>query len=293
MKKSVFVLITVMLLTLLSGCAKTTTPDFADVKWSRSTEGDTEYIRFDKDGKFTYYCACGNPVNDSDLCEGYSYNANSKTVTLDYIEKTDDAVTKITVKSYSDDKLVLDFAGDIRTFTKGDKETDYSSLDYLGEKYVAVKYPSDIFNYTVELSDKATPVTVGEYSAVTLDGRLFAKEADAEAVNAFIADDSNYSWKIEVYNADTDTSRVITDYLPSADIYSMKDGGFSDTIDADNIKSYAILSKSCAPVSTSIELIWVNDAWYWRTNEFNKTVEGWPEYIKIVPDSLATFIGKP
>ena len=53
---------------------------FVNVQWTRSTEFDTEYIRFSEDGEFSYYCACGNPVNDSDLCEGYTYDDSSAVV---------------------------------------------------------------------------------------------------------------------------------------------------------------------------------------------------------------------
>ena len=90
-----------MVATLLTGCTKSedySKYPFVNIKWTRATENDTEYIRFGDDGSFSYYCACGNPVNDFDLCDGYSYDESSKTITLKFSEKTENAVAKIKVK---------------------------------------------------------------------------------------------------------------------------------------------------------------------------------------------------
>ncbi len=91
---------------------------FTDVSWSRDTEQDIETIRFDANGDFTYYCACGNPVNDSDLCEGYTYDDATKTITLNCIETTDEMVTVIKIEKCDENELQLDFDGEIRVFTK-------------------------------------------------------------------------------------------------------------------------------------------------------------------------------
>ena len=51
-------------------------------------------------------------VFDADLAEA------TKTIKLDYIEKTDDAVTEIKVVKCEGNELQLDFGGEILTFTK-------------------------------------------------------------------------------------------------------------------------------------------------------------------------------
>ena len=51
---------------------------FVNTIWTRDVAHDTETIRFGEDGRFSYYCGCGNPVNDSDLCEGYIYDDATK-----------------------------------------------------------------------------------------------------------------------------------------------------------------------------------------------------------------------
>ena len=91
---------------------------FVNTSWTRDAEHDTETIRFGEDGSFTYYCGCGNPVNDSDLCEGYTYDDATKTITLNCIETTDEMVTKIKVVKCDENSLHLDFDGETRIFEK-------------------------------------------------------------------------------------------------------------------------------------------------------------------------------
>lgn len=128
MKKNIFLLVLVIVCAMLfPGCAKEEKKDepvdysqytFTDTSWTRDAEHDIETIRFGADGHFTYYCACGNPVNDSDLCEGYTYDDKTKTITLDCFETTDEMVTSIKVVKYDEKELHLDFDGEIRIFTK-------------------------------------------------------------------------------------------------------------------------------------------------------------------------------
>ena len=79
MKKNIIILMLVGL--FLTGCGDTKekTQDknyseylFTDVSWTRDAENDIETIIFKSDGRFIYYCSCGNTVYDSDLCESYT-----------------------------------------------------------------------------------------------------------------------------------------------------------------------------------------------------------------------------
>lgn len=92
--------------------------EFVGIGWTRSGESDTEFLGFDEDGTYYYYCACGNPVNDSDLCETYTYDSEQKIISLNCMDKSYETVTNIKVVSYEEDKLVLDFDGDIREFER-------------------------------------------------------------------------------------------------------------------------------------------------------------------------------
>lgn len=128
MKKSIYLFIVIFILvSLFTGCANNDTNNqienytefsFADISWKRNAENDVETIRFGADGSFSYSCSCGNPVNDADLCEGYSYNDATKTITLKFIEETEDAVSTIEILKCDEKELHLDFDGDLRIFTK-------------------------------------------------------------------------------------------------------------------------------------------------------------------------------
>ena len=95
---------------------------FTDISWQRNGDGDTETLKLTSDGKFHYSCGCGNPVNDADLCETYTYNEKNKTIKLECIETTDETITTIKVINVSEDTLELNFNGEIRKFSKELKE---------------------------------------------------------------------------------------------------------------------------------------------------------------------------
>ena len=128
MKKTIFAIILCVAMVLsLTGCGsikeKNKEKDysnysFTDVSWTRDAENDVETIVFKSNGRFVYYCSCGNPVNDSDLCETYSYNDDTKEITLDCLEETEETVTNIKIVNSTETVLELDFNGEIRRFEK-------------------------------------------------------------------------------------------------------------------------------------------------------------------------------
>ena len=91
---------------------------FTDTSWTRKAEHDIETIRFGSDGSFVYYCACGNPANDSDLNEGYTYDDKTKTITIEYLETTEETISTIKIEAYDDKNIKLNFDGEIREFVK-------------------------------------------------------------------------------------------------------------------------------------------------------------------------------
>lgn len=88
--------------------------DFVGKNWVRTTDSDTEYLTFKKDGSFSYYCACGNPVDDADLCEYYTYDGEDTI----YVHCDFDKYTKkkVEIISCKKDKLKIDFNGEVRVF---------------------------------------------------------------------------------------------------------------------------------------------------------------------------------
>ena len=108
---------------LLTGCENTKEKDysnylFADVIWTRDNKNDVETIIFKSDGSFSYYCSCGNPVNDSDLCENYTYNDKTKEFKLNCFETTEETITSIKIVGITEEFFELDFNGEIRKFKK-------------------------------------------------------------------------------------------------------------------------------------------------------------------------------
>ena len=119
MKKYIIFLSCVLLLcTFFTGCQNNSKYPFTDISWIREVEQDMETIRFGADGSFSYSCSCGNPVNDSDLCDGYSYDDDTKMITLECYEITEEMITTIKVVKCDEKELHLDFDGEIRIFTK-------------------------------------------------------------------------------------------------------------------------------------------------------------------------------
>ena len=125
MKKNIIILILVGM--FLTGCRdkkeKIQEKDyseylFSDVRWTRDGGNDIETLVFKSDGSFSYYCSCGNPVNDSDLCERYTYNDETKEIKFECFETTEEMVTNIKIVEISEDVLELDFNGEIRKFEK-------------------------------------------------------------------------------------------------------------------------------------------------------------------------------
>ena len=123
MKRSIMVLMLIGV--VLTGCGNTKEAKkdyseylFTDVTWTREGENDIETIVFKSNGRFSYYCSCGNPVNDSDLCESYVYNDETKEIKLDCFETTEETITSIKIVEMSEYILELDFNGEIRKFEK-------------------------------------------------------------------------------------------------------------------------------------------------------------------------------
>ena len=121
MKKNIIILLLIGL--FLTGCSCEKEKNyseylFSDVVWTRDGGNDIETLVFGSDGSFRYYCACGNPVNDSDLCEKYTYDDEIKEIKLDCFETTDETITNIKIVKMTENILELDFNGEIRKFEK-------------------------------------------------------------------------------------------------------------------------------------------------------------------------------
>lgn len=71
-------------------------------------------IYFTKEGDFGYYCDCGSPVDDYDLCDSYKYSKGRNTIKLNCEEPG--IINNLKILEVNNDKLVLDFSGEKRIF---------------------------------------------------------------------------------------------------------------------------------------------------------------------------------
>lgn len=124
--KKIFLIVFILCLTFaVAGCASNSNTDDSDkkydedfmgVEWTRETEVDIEHLCFNTDGSLSYYCSCGEPVNDSDLIDSYSYDSDQKIITFNTQSQTASMITEVKVIEYDNEHIKLDFNGDIREF---------------------------------------------------------------------------------------------------------------------------------------------------------------------------------
>ena len=123
LRQTIMIVMAITIIVATTSCADKTVNyskyPFTDISWTRKAEHDIETIRFGSDGSFVYYCACGNPVNDSDLSEGYTYDDKTNTITVKYIETTDETISKIIIEKCDGESIRLNFNGEIREFVIG------------------------------------------------------------------------------------------------------------------------------------------------------------------------------
>lgn len=307
MKKSISILLIVSFVcTFLASCKlKQGYGDypFVNVEWTRSTKSDTEFINFYDDGNFSYYCGCGNPVNDSDLCEGYTYDDGTKTITLKYSEKTEEAITSIIVKKCTDNELILDFNGDIRTFENAKQNKKSDSITYEGNTYLLIEYPADIFNYNLSENvnyeeDEIYKVEHDNWDIIYRDGDLFALESDMDAVNKYYGDNKNYNWWVKIEDVNSDYEKTLQLSLSEDELdflNNIEDSTRDETIFFEEIEVFATLAKTSKDgfITATTELNLRNDAWYWRSGIIDEKTAGWPEFIFKLPQSLNDKISKP
>lgn len=293
-----FAVIIVVILNAFIGCSETKKSElpFADIKWTRSTESDTEYIMFSSDGEFIYYCACGNPVNDSDLCSGYLYNKQNETIKLNYSDTSVEFTTEIKIVKYTDDELVLDFDGDIRKFVP-EKQVGFSDcITYNGDEYIYVEFPSDVFVYDLHSyyeaeEDEVIEIPHNKWRIIYCNGDIFALSTDLAEMTSYYSDVNNYTWSV-VIEATTDDLITEKELSLSPDeiafFGTVEDQARNESILFDDIEIFGTLVKTSYDglIDARTNLLCHNGRWYWRTEAVNEKVEGWPEYIVKLPESL-------
>ena len=247
MKKRQFLVLSLCFTLLCSmvGCgpAKDDTVDyssheFADVAWTREGDCDIETLRFKADGGFQYSCACGNPVNDADVVESYSYDAKTKTFTLHCIEELEGLITEIVLISCDGKTLELDFGGEVRTFVKEGTEkpgfgqkfnVDLRKVNLLVEELAdpslvqAARNVVDAFllyeeSALIEVKGNTQRFITDMMYIVDCTCPMFKAFADFNEMTAYDASTGKVSWKFRVEKDVFDVkaqefTKITEDYL--------------------------------------------------------------------------------
>jgi plastocyanin len=175
--------------------------------WSREGKNDTETIVFGKDGHFTYYCSCGNAVDNFDLCDSYNYNNKEKKIKVNCHTKN----KTIILKKATEYELVLEIDGEERIFNSPDAHLKNNPLEFAGIKFISQnkeitlsftkdgeykaydskkkeftlgsdvcwwwKYSKDDNTITIECNDQSTKnIIIKEYNKNTSELKLFFPE---------------------------------------------------------------------------------------------------------------------
>lgn len=277
--------------------AETAVCGFLDIEWTRAAADCTETLCFRSNGDCSYSCACGNPVNDNDLCQGYRYEEAAQRIYLDFSEISRDTVTQIAVKSCDGNTLVLDFNGEIRTFQRADKaEEQLDQLTYLGEQYIYMPFPGDIFYYDLHNTvaceeDENVPIPHSNWKFVYRDGDLFVLDAHKTAAVDYFHNDENYDWFIVIEDPDSEEAETVPISVTAQDrayIYSMEGMKRDVTLLFEDIEIFASLVKTdkTGLISASASLAYYAGNWYWRSEAIDDSAEGWPEYVIQLPESI-------
>ena len=274
---------------------------FVNIRWTRSGDGDTEYIRFSSDGSFSYYCACGNPVNESDLCVGYTYDANTKLIKLKYFEPTDEAVTQIKVIKCTENQLVLEFDGDVRIFTV-DKDDEYiDSVTYNGKQYSLLVLTDDVFVYGIALNREFEDNVVYEinecqWDIIAYNAELFVVDSQLNDIISYYSDSQSFTFSVTVEYTNSDNCFERTVSLSDDEIRffeQIADMEATETVFFENIEAFGTLTKTSNDglIFGSTDLLYYNGKWYWRTGAIDYVADGWPEFVIPLTETICEKLG--
>ena len=294
MQKCVCLVLAVLLLCLpLFGCRSNEIPlqynyDFVNVDWLRDVDGCTETLRFRANGDFAYFCACGSPVDNYDLCEGYTYNNVDKIFELIFPSPKGKMVEEVKLVSCDGQTLVLDFGQQQRSFYR-------EQVSQAPKGYVYLQAPTGMFAYslqqTVEATDKeAVTIPHEKWDLKYYKGDVFVAEAQAAEASAHYGDDQNYDWFLYVDvpgQVDNIMAPLALTEEEVAAVYALG-SEWEQTLFFDDVEVFASLVKNSKDglLYASTSLAYFENTWYWRSEIINDTVEGWPEYVVPLPESL-------
>jgi hypothetical protein len=203
---------------------------------------------------------------------------------------------------------VLDFDGDERTFERvSDNEAEDGefhagdAISYKEDTYTYLDFPDDIFRYDLTKGledyeeDEFYPVEHEKWNIIFYNGCLFVLSSQAEEAIEYYSDRANYTWSVIVYDPNDDPCGPFPLSVSDEEsdfIYAMEDLERDKTLAFDDIENFASLVKISNDgfISGTASLAARDGVWYWRSEIIDDSVEGWPEYVVILPKSIQTQI---
>jgi len=143
-KQRLYLLLMVISMITMSGCSKIPkteetiiSADFADKEWRFYNEVTSEHLclNLGSDGSYSYHCACGEPVGNSDLYDRYEYDEEAKLLTL--FSSSDNATDQIEVLRYNIHHLMVRIDGEVKDFSLCEMDTMSNFWSFEGEKYLS------------------------------------------------------------------------------------------------------------------------------------------------------------
>ena len=175
--------------------------------------------------------------------------------------------------------------------------SDNNTIEYESEKYVLLEYNTDIFYYDYNNSsyleeDVIHPVECDQWKMVIYNGDLFVEKGKHDVAQEYYADDANYDWQVTAENEDeVETYPVTLTDDEYAYIYDMENLEKEMSVFYDEIETFGSLEKVSKDgiIKAGIDLVQVDDAWYWKTELIDENKEeddDYPEYVQELPASL-------
>ena len=201
--------------------------------------------------------------------------------------------------------LVPDFGGEKHTFQKAEEEGEFppDELTFDGETYRYLKFPGDIFYYDLRESvdyeeDTVLPIPHERWKLVYHEGDLFVEQSQWEMAVADYGNDENYTWSVLVEDPETEEPATVPLTVSGGDIsfvYGMEDMKKETTLFFEDIELFGTLVKTHKDglIAARTSLAFHDGSWYWRSETIDDSVEGWPEYVVKLPDSIAAQITMP
>lgn len=178
----------------------------------------------------------------------------------------------------------------------GKDVTSTDALEYEGETYVLLEYPTSIVYYDYNGSvdaeeDEICLLESSQWAMVWYEGDVYCIKDKADEAKAYYANEANYDWfagideeKEVLYPLELTVEEI-------GDIYDMAEAEWKTSIFFEEIESFGNVTKVSKDgmIKGIIGTAKYDGQWYWRTETIdeNREKDGtWAEYICPLPEPV-------